>query len=156
MSIGQIFKFFKFFFYFFSSDPPNIFLCVGIGISYKTRVKLNIFAQPMYHIYGIKYLSFLKLVHQNKNELPGTSMAFTMMVSRFEKSYCLRKSSVPLLWKPNLMKTFPTGEISKLMIQTREPIPTYTLLNPFSLLWKWQFKHGVHATNFPFPWLITL
>ena len=30
-------------------------------------------------------VSFFKLVYQNKNELPGTSMAFTMIVSRFEK-----------------------------------------------------------------------
>ena len=32
-------------------------------------------------------MSFLKLVYQNKNELPGKSMALRMMVSRFEKSH---------------------------------------------------------------------
>ena len=37
------------------------------------------------------------------------------------------------------------------MIQTRQPIPKYTLLNPVSLLWTWHFKHGVYATNFPSP-----
>ena len=37
------------------------------------------------------------------------------------------------------------------MIQTREAIPEYTLLDPVSLLWTWHFKHGVHATNFPSP-----
>ena len=42
-------------------------------------------------------VSFLKLVYRNKNELSGTGMAFTMIVSRFEKSHCLLKSSVPLL-----------------------------------------------------------
>ena len=62
-------------------------------------------------------------------------MAFRMIVSRFEKSHCLLKSSVPLPCQPNLIKTLPTGVISKLMIQTREPIPTYTPLNPVSLLW---------------------
>ena len=97
---------------------------------------------------------FLKLVYQNKNELPGTSMAFTMIVSRFEKGHCLLKSSVPLPWQPNLIKTLPTGVISKLMIQTRKPIPTYILLNPVSLLWTWHFKHSVYATSFPFPWII--
>ena len=47
-------------------------------------------------------------------------------------------------------------EISNLMIQTTEPIPKYTLLNPVSLLWTWHFKHGVYATNVPFPSLIIL
>ena len=86
--------------------------------------------------------------------LPGTSMAFMMIVSGFEKSHCLRKSSVSLLWQPNLITTLPTGVISKLMIETREPIPTYTLLNPVRLLWTWHFKHGVYPTKFPFPLLI--
>ena len=49
---------------------------------------------------------------------------FTMIVSKFEKSHSLLKSSVPLPWQPNLIKTLPTGAISKLIIQTREPIPT--------------------------------
>ena len=40
------------------------------------------------------------------------------------------------------------------MVQTREPIPTYTLLDPVSLLWTWHFKHGAYATNFLFPLLI--
>ena len=71
-------------------------------------------------------------------------MAFMMIISRFEKSRCLLKSSVSLPWQPNLIKTLLTGAIRKLMIQTREPIPTYTLLNPFSLLWTlwtlWAFQ----------------
>ena len=33
------------------------------------------------------------------------------------------------------------------MIQTREPIPTYTLLDPVSLLWTWHFKYGVYSTT---------
>ena len=39
------------------------------------------------------------------------------------------------------------------MIQTRESIPTYTLLNPVnSLLWTWHFKHGVIMPQlFHFP-----
>ena len=32
-------------------------------------------------------LFFLKLVYQNKNELLGTSMAFTMIVFRVEKRH---------------------------------------------------------------------
>ena len=38
-------------------------------------------------------VSFLKLVEQYKNELSGTSMASTMIVSKFEKSHGQRKSS---------------------------------------------------------------
>ena len=72
------------------------------------------------------YVSFWKLVYQNKNELFGTSVAFTMIVFRVEKRHCLLKSSVPLPWQPNLIKTLATGAISKLMIPTRKPIPTYT------------------------------
>ena len=30
-------------------------------------------------------MSFFKLVYQNKTELPGTSMAFTVIVSRIDK-----------------------------------------------------------------------
>ena len=96
-----------------SSDPSNILSCVGIGIDYKIKVKLKFCAQPMHQIYIKNIVSFLKLVHQNKSELPGTSMAFTVIVSRFEKSHCLLKSSVPLPWQPNLIKTLPTGVISK-------------------------------------------
>ena len=62
-------------------------------------------------------------------------MAFTMIVSRFEKSHCLLKSSVPIPERLNLIKTLATGAICKLTIQTREPIPTYTLLNPIHFLW---------------------
>ena len=78
-----------------------------------------------------------------------------MIVSRFEKSYCLLNSSVPLSWQPNLIKRLPTGATSKLMIQTREPIPKYTLLNPVSLLWTWHFKHDI-CHKFSIPWLIVL
>ena len=71
-------------------------------------------------------------------------MAFMMIVSRFEKSHSLIKilSSFALTAQPH-QKTLATGAISKLMIQTREPIPTCTLLNPVSILWTWHFKHGV-------------
>ena len=54
------------------------------------------------------------------------------------------------------VKTLATGVISKLMIQTREPIPTCTLLNPVSLLWTRHFKHSAYATNFLFLLLIIL
>ena len=90
---------------FFPSVPPNIPLCSGIVIGYKICVKLKFCAQSMRQIYLIKYC-VLKLVYENKNALPGTSMTFTMIVSRFEKSHCQLKSSVPLL------KTLPTGAIS--------------------------------------------
>ena len=73
-----------------------------------------------------------------------------------KKSHCLLKCSVPLPWQSNLIKTLATGAIGKLMIQTREPIPTYTLLNPVSSIWKWHFKHGVYAINFSFPRFIIL
>ena len=62
-------------------------------------------------------------------------MAFMMIVSKFEKSHCLLKS--------NLIKTLATGAISKLTIQRREPIPTYTLLDPVHLLWTQHYKHNV-------------
>ena len=68
-----------------------------------------------------------------------------MIVSRFEKSQSLPYkilSSFALTAQPH-QKTLATGAISKLMIQTREPIPTCTLLNPVSILWTWHFKHGV-------------
>ena len=137
---------------YFFSDPPNILLGVGIGIGYKISVKLKFSVQPMHQIYSIKYCILKTIVYQNENELTGTSVVFTMIVSRFEKSCCPLKSSAPLSWQPNLVKTLPTGAISKLMIQTREAIPKYTLLDPVSLLWTWHFKHGVHATNFPSPY----
>ena len=44
----------------FSSDPPNILLCEGIGIGYKSIVKLKFCAQPMHQIYVIKYCILLK------------------------------------------------------------------------------------------------
>ena len=44
----------------FSSDPPNILLCVGIGIGCKSMVKLKFCAQPMHQIYVIKYRSLHK------------------------------------------------------------------------------------------------
>ena len=45
-----------------SSDPPNILLCVGIGIGYKISVKLKFCAQPMHQIFIIKYCILLKTV----------------------------------------------------------------------------------------------
>ena len=127
----------------FSSDPPDILLCEGTGIGYKSIVKLKFCAKPMHQIYVINIVSFLKLVYQNKNELLGTSMAFTMIVSRFGKSHWLLKFLVPLPWQPNPVKTSATEAISKLTIQIREPIPTYARLNPLHLLWRWHFRHGV-------------
>ena len=118
----------------FSSDPTNISLCVRIDIGYKSIVKWKFCAQPMHQILVTKYCILQKLIYQNKKELPVTSMAFMMIASRFEKSHCLLKSSVPSPWQPNLIKTLATGAISKLTIQTSEPIPTYTLLNPICLL----------------------
>ena len=115
----------------------DVFVAVTINIHNKVSFNIECFKN---------FLSFsplLKLVYQNKNEWPRISMAFTMIVSRFEKNHCLRKSSVLLTWEPNLIKTLATGAISKLTIQTREPIPTYTLLNPIRLLWTQPFKHGV-------------
>ena len=41
----------------------------------------------MHQIYEKNVVSFLKLVYQNKDELLGTSMAFTMIVFRVEKSH---------------------------------------------------------------------
>ena len=60
----------------FSSHPPDILLCEGTGIGYKSIVKLKFCAKPMHQIYVINIVSFLKLVYQNKNELLGTSMAW--------------------------------------------------------------------------------
>ena len=45
---------------YFSSDPPNILLCEGTGIGYKSIVKLKFCAQPMHQIYVIKYCILLK------------------------------------------------------------------------------------------------
>ena len=46
--------------YYFYSDPPNILLCEGIGIGYKTSVKLKFYAQLTHQIYIIKYCILLK------------------------------------------------------------------------------------------------
>ena len=123
---------------------PNILLCAetGTGTGSKSIVKLKFCAQPMHQIYVIKYCILLKLF-----------IRIRMSYSRFVKSHCLLKSSVPLPWQPSFIKILATGEISKLMVQTRELIPTYTL-HPVSLLWAWHFKHGAYATNFLFPLLI--
>ena len=59
----------------FSSNPINILLCLGIGVDLKNVVKLKFCAQPMHQIYAMNIVPFLKLVHQNKNELPSTSMS---------------------------------------------------------------------------------
>ena len=45
---------------FFSSDPSTILLFVGIGIGYKSIVKLEFCTQPMHQIYVIKYCFSLK------------------------------------------------------------------------------------------------
>ena len=51
-----------------------ILLRVGIGIVYKSVVELELFCTA--YASNLCYVSFLKLVYQNKNELPGTCMAF--------------------------------------------------------------------------------
>ena len=44
----------------FSSDLPNILLCLRIGIGYKIKVKLKFCAQRMHQLYVIKYCILLK------------------------------------------------------------------------------------------------
>ena len=44
----------------FSIDPTDISSCVGIGIGYKSIVKLNICAQPVHQIFVIKDCILLK------------------------------------------------------------------------------------------------
>ena len=47
--------------HYFFSDPPNILPCVqGTGIGYKSTVKVKFFAQPMHHVFVIKYCILLK------------------------------------------------------------------------------------------------
>ena len=46
--------------HYFFSDPPNILLCEGNGIGYKSIVKLKFFAQPMHQVFVIKYCILLK------------------------------------------------------------------------------------------------
>ena len=99
----------------------------------------------MHEICVIKHCIFLKLVYQNKNELPGTSMVSTMIVSRFEKSRCLLKSSVPFPDSPTSLKHCQQDGTDKRAYSHIHP------LNPVSSLWTWHFKDGVYATNFPFP-----
>ena len=129
-----------------STDSTDISSCVGIGIGYKSIVKLNICAQPMHQMFVINIVSVLKLVYQNENGSEWvTRHKYGFHDDSFQvwKSHCLLKSSVPLLWQLNLIKTLATGAISKLTIQRREPIPTYTLLNPVHLLGTWHFKHDI-------------
>ena len=85
--------------HYFSSDPTNISLYVGIDIGYKSIVQLKFNAQ----IYVVKYCTFLKLVFQNKIELQGKSMAFKMILSRFQKvtAYCKILSSSNLTVQPH-------------------------------------------------------
>ena len=45
---------------FFPSDPTNISLCVGVGIGYKSTVKVKFCAQSMHQIFVIKYCILLK------------------------------------------------------------------------------------------------
>ena len=46
--------------HYFFSDPPNILPCEGTGIGYKSTVKVKFFAQPMHHVFVIKYCILLK------------------------------------------------------------------------------------------------
>ena len=89
--------------HYFSSDPTNISLYVGIDIGYKSIVQLKFYALPMHQIYIVKYCTFLKLVFQNKIELQGKSMAFKMILSRFQKvtAYCKILSSSNLTVQPH-------------------------------------------------------
>ena len=89
---------------YFFSESPTILPFEGTGIGYKSIVKLKLFAQPMHQIFVIKYCILLKsLVYQNKNELLGTSLAFMMIVSRFEKKSLPTKilSSFALITQPH-------------------------------------------------------
>ena len=87
----------------FFRGPLNILPFEGTGISYKSIVKLKVFAPPMHQVFLKNIVSFSKLVYQNKNELPGTSMAFMMIVSRFEKKSLPTKilSSFALIAQPH-------------------------------------------------------
>ena len=65
----------------FSSDPTNKFLvhvCEGIGIGYKSMVKLEFCAQPMHQIYFI-IASFFKLVYQ-KHCVYTTNFPFPWLI----------------------------------------------------------------------------
>ena len=130
----------------FSSDLPNILLCLRIGICYKIKVKLKFCAQPMHQLYVIKYCILLKTISSEWEWVTRHKSGFRDGGFQVWKSHCRIKSSFPLPSLANLIKTLPTGAISKLMIKTRD----YTLLNPVSLLWTFPFP------NFPFPWLIIL
>ena len=46
--------------HYFFSDPTNISFSVGIGIGYKSIVKLKFCAQPVHQIYVMKYRILLK------------------------------------------------------------------------------------------------
>ena len=137
--------------HYFSSDPPNISLCEQIGISYKISVKLKFCAQPMHQIYIIKYCILLKTSLSELEWVTRHKCGFHNDSIQVWKKSLPIKILVPFPWQHNLIKKLPIGAISKSMIQTREAIPKYTLLNPVSLIWTWHFKHGIQATNFPSP-----
>ena len=44
----------------FSSGPPNILLCEGTDIGYKSIFKVKFWAQPMHQIYVMKYCIRIK------------------------------------------------------------------------------------------------
>ena len=90
----------------------------------------------MHQIYVIKYWIIYCILEYEwvTTSLPFYNYSFQV----YEKSLCLLKFLAPLPWQPNLIKTLVTGAISKLMIQTSKPIPTYTLLNPVTY-----FEHGI-------------
>ena len=46
--------------HYFFPDPPKTLPCEGTGIGYKSIVKLKFFAQPMHHVFVIKYCILLK------------------------------------------------------------------------------------------------
>ena len=77
-------------------------------------------------------------------------MAFTMIVSRFEKKSLPTKllSFFALIAQP--LQNVANRSDCQIIGTDKKAYPT-CILNPVSLLWSWHFKHGVYATSFPFP-----
>ena len=115
------------------ADVWHIFSLILLTFYHLKGLALAIKASSnWWFLHNLCIVSFSKLVYQNKNELPGTSMAFTMIASRFEK------------------KSLPTKILSSFAL-TAQPHQNIANRNLVSLLWSWHFKHGVYTTSFPFP-----
>ena len=73
---------------YFCSEPLPF---EGTGIGYKSIVKLKVFAQPMHRVFVINFVSFSKLVYQNKNELPTTKiLSFFALIAQPHQTIALR------------------------------------------------------------------